>query len=76
MWLQITPYEATKRWHPKLSSDEGLYRTSPYEFAETSDSSLQLISVEATAQLGNTIIFKSPLSEIQSSSSVIGNENT
>jgi hypothetical protein len=68
---QITSDEPNKKWHPRLAYEEGLYRASPYEFAETSDSCLQLITVAATIHLGHTIVFKSPLSETRPSSSLI-----
>lgn len=62
--------DPTKKSHPELSYEEGLYRASPYEYAETSDSCLQLILVEVTTQVGRTLIFRSPFSETLPSSSL------
>lgn len=63
-----------RSWHPELSGDESLYRTSPYEFAETYDSGTQIIRVEATVNVGHIVVVRSPFSEVCPSSNLLGED--
>ena len=58
-------------WRPDLSGDRSFYRSTPYEFAETSNSRFQVIQIEETTHVGEILVFRSPLTAVQSGSQIV-----
>lgn len=65
----------TRVWHLRMTEKDDVYRASPYEFAETADSCLQVITVGPGINVGRTITYKSPLSDIPPSSIIFRTES-